>query len=103
MAANLYRAGVAGLVTIVRGHSPATLATILGPFGLVFIDGDHGAAAVMADVEAARKLLAPGGVLACHDYGEDCCCAGVRQALDALFPAGPSELVDTLAIYREVA
>ena len=56
-----------------------------------------------ADVEAARKLLADGGVLACHDLGEDCCCPGVRAALDALFPAGPDEQVDTLAIYREVA
>jgi len=90
----------------VRHASPDVLdavGALNGPFGLVFIDGDHGAAAVMADVEAARKVLASGGVLACHDYGEDCCCPGVRAALDALFPGGPSEQVDTLAIYREVA
>jgi predicted O-methyltransferase YrrM len=102
MVSNLDKCGVADVVTIVLGVSPAALDG-LGPFGLVFIDGDHGAAAVMADVEAARKVLTSGGVLACHDLGEDCCCPGVRQALDALFPAGPSELVDTLAIYREVA
>ena len=102
MAANLAAAGVADLVTVVRGSSPGALAG-LGPFGLAFIDGDHDAAAVTADVEAARKLLASGGVLACHDLGEDCCCPGVRWALDALFPDGPSEHVDTLAIYREVA
>ncbi len=100
MMANLDAAGVTGQVTIVRGHSPGILATIPGPFGLVFIDGDHGAAAVMADVEAARKLLAGGGVLACHDYGEDCCCPGVRAALDALYPAGPTELVDTLFVVK---
>jgi predicted O-methyltransferase YrrM len=103
MVSNLDRCGVADVVTIVRAASPDALAGLAGPFGLVFIDGDHGSAAVMADVEAARKLLAAGGVLACHDLGEDCCCPGVRHALDALFPAGPSELVDTLAIYREVA
>jgi predicted O-methyltransferase YrrM len=103
MVSNLALTGTTEAVTIVRGHSPGILATIPGPFGLVFIDGDHGAAAVMADVEAARKLLAGGGVLACHDLGEDCCCPGVRHALDALFPGGPSEQVDTLAIYREVA
>ena len=103
MTANLDRAGVADVVTIVRGHSPGILATLPGPFGLVFIDGDHGSAAVIADVEAARKLLAGGGVLACHDYGEDCCCPGVRWALEALFPDGPDEHVDTLAIYRKVA
>ena len=34
----------------------------------------------------AGGVLAPGGVLACHDYGEECCCPGVRQALDELFP-----------------
>jgi predicted O-methyltransferase YrrM len=102
MTANLAACGVTGQVTIVRGTSPAALDG-LGPFGLVFIDGDHDASAVHADVEAARKVLGSGGVLACHDLGEDCCCPGVRYALDALFPAGPSEQVDTLAIYREVA
>ncbi len=102
MLANLDKAGVADRVTMVRAASPGALDG-LGPFGLVFIDGDHGAAAVMADVEAARKLLAPGGVLACHDLGEDCCCPGVRQALTALFPAGPDEIAGTLAIYRRLA
>jgi predicted O-methyltransferase YrrM len=100
MTANLDAAGVTGQVTVVRGWSPGILATVPGPFGLVFIDGDHGAAAVMADVEAARKLLAGGGVLAVHDYGEDCCCPGVRDALDALYPAGPTELVDTLFVVK---
>jgi len=102
MVSNLAAAGVTDQVTVVRGTSPDALDG-LGPFGLVFIDGDHAAEAVTADVEAARKVLGSGGVLACHDYGEDCCCPGVRYALDALFPAGPSEQVDTLAIYREVA
>ena len=103
MRSNLAACGVADMVTVVGGRSPEVLADLPGlaggPFGLAFIDGDHGAAAVTADVEAARKLLAGGGVLACHDYGEDCCCPGVRWALEALFPGGPSELVDTLAIY----
>jgi predicted O-methyltransferase YrrM len=102
MLSNVDACGVIDVVTVVRGASPGALAG-LGPFGLVFIDGDHDAAAVIADVEAARKLLASGGVLACHDLGEDCCCPGVRQALGALFPDGPSEHVDTLAIYREIA
>ena len=102
MVSNLDACGVTDTVTVVRGTSPDALAG-LGPFGLVFIDGDHAAAAVTADVEAARKLLASGGVLACHDLGEDCCCPGVRQALDALFPSGPDEHVDTLAIYRALA
>ena len=101
MLSNLDACGVADLVTIVRDASPAALAG-LGPFGLVFIDGDHGAEAVAADVAAARAALDEGGVLAVHDYLETCCCPGVRQALDILFPAGPDEHVDTLAIYREL-
>jgi predicted O-methyltransferase YrrM len=96
MLANLDAAGVAGRVTIVRGTSPDALAGFTGPFGLAFIDGDHDAAAVTADVQAARKVLADGGVLAVHDYGEDCCCPGVRQALDKLFPDGPDDLTGTL-------
>jgi predicted O-methyltransferase YrrM len=103
MLANLDACGVADRVAVVRSASPDALAMLSGPFGLVFIDGDHGAAAVHADVEAAMKLLAPGGVLACHDLGEDCCCPGVRAALESLFPDGPSEHVDTLAIYRGLA
>src|SRR6185437_14888671 len=85
MTANLAACGVTGQVTVIRGTSPAALDG-LGPFGLVFIDGDHAAEAVTADVEAALKVLGSGGVLACHDLGEDCCCPGVRQALSALFP-----------------
>jgi predicted O-methyltransferase YrrM len=99
MTSNLDKCGVADVVTIVRAPSPDALGG-LGEFGLVFIDGDHAASAVHADVEAALKVLATGGVLACHDYGEDCCCPGVRYALDALFPAGPSELVDTLFVVK---
>jgi predicted O-methyltransferase YrrM len=97
MVSNLDKAGVAESVTIVRDASPAALAG-LGPFGLVFVDGDHSAEAVAADVAAARAALDDGGVLAVHDYGEDCCCPGVRQALDILFPGGPDELVDTLFV-----
>lgn len=100
MLSNLAAAGVADRVTVVRGSSPAALAEVGGPFGLVFIDGDHSCEAVLADVEAARELLTPGGVLACHDYGEDCCCPGVREALDKLFPDGPAELVDTLFVVK---
>jgi predicted O-methyltransferase YrrM len=70
-------------------------------FDLVFIDGDHAEQAVDHDVTWGRKLLAPGGVLACHDYGEDTC-PGVRAALDRLF-GGPGDLTDTLAVYRDLA
>lgn len=67
-------------------------------FDLVWIDGDHSEPAVIRDVELALSVLAPGGVLACHDYDEESC-PGVRPALDATV-GEPHELVGTLAIYR---
>lgn len=55
---------------------------------LIFIDGDHTYDQVIADFENYLDLLAPGGILAFHDY----CCAdhhgqpeqepGVRRAVD---------------------
>jgi Methyltransferase domain len=68
-------------------------------FGLIFVDGDHQAEAVRHDVGWALRLLAPGGVLACHDYGEDCCCPGLRQALDELFPEGGA-MTNSLFVVR---
>ena len=67
-------------------------------FDLIFLDGDHSYETVKHDVTWAWNMLEPDGVLACHDYDEDCC-PGVRQALDEFFFSGPHELVDTLAKY----
>jgi predicted O-methyltransferase YrrM len=40
------------------------------PIGLLFVDGDHRYEAVKADVEAWSPHLAPGAVVAFHDYTE---------------------------------
>ncbi|MBI4718317.1 MAG: class I SAM-dependent methyltransferase [Planctomycetes bacterium] len=40
-----------------------------GAASMVFIDGDHNLEQVIADYRHYRDLLAPGGVLAFHDYG----------------------------------
>ncbi len=37
-------------------------------FDLIFIDGAHDYQSVRADIEVARKLLSPAGVIAFHDY-----------------------------------
>lgn len=94
---NLAVYGVADRVEI-RASTFQQVVPLLGRrgFDLVWIDGDHEAAAVAHDVKEARKLLRPTGTLAVHDYGEDTC-PGVREALDAWKP--PSRVVDTLAIY----
>lgn len=65
-------------------------------FGLIFVDGDHSAHAVRHDGEWAEKLLEPGGTIAFHDYGEDCCCPGVREALNGMYPKGADKLTGTL-------
>jgi predicted O-methyltransferase YrrM len=104
MRGNLAAYGVEYQVTIIRLPSQTALPNLawpVGRFGLIFIDGDHAEATVEHDVTWAVKLLAPGGVLACHDYGEDTC-PGVAAALDRLL-GPPPELVDTLAIYRGLA
>lgn len=104
MRGNLDAHGVADRVDIDQRQSQIALpehASAGSRFYLIFIDGDHAEPAVEHDVTWACKLLAPGGVLAAHDYGEDTC-PGVRAALDRLL-GSPPELVDTLAIYRGLA
>lgn len=99
MAANLAAYNVGERVHIHQGYSYAVLPALAESglrFDLIWIDGDHEAAAVTHDVTWALKLLRPTGTLACHDYDE-VTCPGVRQALDAWKP--PVKLVDTLAVY----
>lgn len=104
MRGNLAAYGVADRVAIDQRLSQIALPEYVAAgrtFGLVFVDGDHAEPAVEHDVTWAVRLLAPGGVLACHDYDEDTC-PGVRPALDRVLGT-PHELVDTLAIYRGLA
>lgn len=42
-----------------------------GPLDVVFIDGDHGAAAVRHDSALARAALRPGGLIVWHDVHDD--------------------------------
>lgn len=102
--ANLAAYGVAERVRIDQRWSYDALPDLADQgetFDLIFVDGDHDEQAVAHDVGWARKLLAPGGVLCCHDYGEDTC-PGVRAALDCLL-GSPPKLIDTLAIYPDLA
>lgn len=99
MQANLGAYGVMEAVTVLREGAETALPRLAAAghrYGLIWIDGDHSPEAVARDVRLSLPLLAAGGVLACHDYGEDTC-PGVAQALDAWRP--PDRVVDTLAIY----
>lgn len=100
---NLDAYGASSAVEVLRGMSQVELPFLSEydyRFDLAFIDGDHTAAAVQHDVMWALRLLKPGGILACHDFGEDCCCPDVRPTLDRMFPDGPDELVGTLFLVR---
>lgn len=99
MEANLRAYNVYHVVDIMRSWSfdvLPTLSTLGHQFDLIFIDGDHSESTVTHDVEWAERLLAPSGVLACHDYDE-VTCPGVRQSLDAWKPF--NYIIDTLAVY----
>lgn len=93
--ANCNAYGIASRVNLLHGRSPAAVEMLSQSFDLVFIDGDHNQSSVVADIRASLRVLAPGGMLAVHDYGE-CCCPGVAVALDGIFPEGPDILTQTL-------
>lgn len=98
MGAALEAYGAASRVHIIQRSSQQALPELADAgelFGLIFIDADHEEGPVRHDVTWARKLLSPGGVLACHDYGNDNT-PGVKAALDAIFPEGPTRVVHSL-------
>lgn len=79
-----------------------------GSFDLVFIDGAHDFNSISLDVAAAERLLAPGGLMAFHDYrtmpgqfdGRDD--PDVRDAVDTYVMAGAEllETVGSIAVVR---
>lgn len=79
-----------GRVIALRESSETALARLLADpsvalADLVFIDGDHRYDQVRRDIEAARPLLRPGGVLSGHDlHHRDW--PGVAQAVAELCP-----------------
>ena len=59
----------------------------------IFIDGDHRYEEVKKDIEKARRMIMPGGIIAGHDYTHDDW-PGVKQAVSEAF--GNVEVVDTI-------
>lgn len=59
----------------------------LGPADVVFIDGDHGRAAVTNDSALAHAIVRPGGMIIWHDY-HDLGNVDVRDVLHELADAG---------------
>lgn len=107
--ANLARRGVADRVTTRVGtlDNPYLAAHlgILGPFDLIFVDGAHDAESVRDDIARSLPLLAPGGLLAFHDYGNPAD-PGVAPEVDALLALPGAELLSltgTLAVVKPPA
>lgn len=82
-----------------------------GEYDVVFIDGAHDYASVMSNIDKALSHLAPGGLIAFHDYrltpgehdgGWD---GGVSRAVDEFLAAGAELLKrhETLAVVRAPA
>lgn len=74
---HLTRLGLWDRVIPVVGRVEDVAPLLAGPFGLVWIDGAHGAADVERDTRLALRLLAPGGVIAWHDWDYESVRAGV--------------------------
>jgi predicted O-methyltransferase YrrM len=64
-----------------------------GKADFIFIDGDHRRKAVEKDIDKALSLIAPGGVIAGHDYCHSDW-PGVKAAVD--FKFGPVESCDSI-------
>jgi hypothetical protein len=99
---NLARYGVAGKVEVRVGVSGEPWPG--DEFDVVYIDGDHSAEAVRRDIAHALACLAPGGLLAFHDYRSPHD-PGVTEAVDELLAAGGELLSthETLAVVRPPA
>ena len=62
---------VANRITTIRKRSEELLATdVPAPIHLAFIDGDHDYDAVRRDFDIVGPLMASGGVVAFHDFGD---------------------------------
>lgn len=99
--ANLDSYGVRERVRIHAGTTEEVAPALRGPYDLIFIDGDHSRAALEVDITAALRLLAPGGLLAFHDYSSPVD-PQVTIAVNELVNSGArvESITDTLAVIR---
>lgn len=58
----------ADLITFITAPSQDFMARTDQKFDFIFLDGDHKAATLYAEMELALKCLAPNGVILLHDY-----------------------------------
>lgn len=81
-------------VTLVEGYSPWVPAHFF-PFDLVYLDGDHSAATVRAEIETYAPLLGVGCWIGGHDYTDTPAPGdGVKAAVDGLLGIPPFRFSD---------
>ncbi len=104
LVANLERYRVGSNVHISPYVFGESHASAYAPFDLIFIDAAHDEASVADDIARALPLLAPGGLIAFHDYHSPVD-PGVTAAVDALIGSGGTLLnvVGSLAVVRPPA
>ena len=76
----------------------------LGPFDLVYIDGDHEYEGVKNDLRIADEYVCPGGYLLAHDYARDSL-PGVSKAIDEWMDTRRWEMVGhqyTMGAWRRI-
>lgn len=56
------------VITFITSPSQKFMATTDQKFDFIFLDGDHNAATVYAELELALRCLAPNGIILLHDY-----------------------------------
>jgi SAM-dependent methyltransferase len=93
-----------GLKGVVSWGTPDMLPGFDADFDLVFVDGAHDRASVESDIERVLTLLAPGGLIAFHDYNSHAD-PGVAEAVDALISRGGEMvcLTESLAVVDPAA
>ncbi len=99
---NIVTAELEKTVIGVVGQSVPVAGQLKGPFGLVFIDANHGPP-VLDDADAWQGTVTPGGFLLFHDTSIDC----VQQAVKQTLNTGPfdfvEEIVDDLVVLECVS
>lgn len=96
--ANIARYGLSHKVATQHPAEPLT-----GEYDFIFIDGDHSEGAVRTNIEQTLAVLAPGGLIAFHDYAHSD--PGVVAAVNEFIEGGATLIAkyETLAVVRPPA
>lgn len=96
-----------GVDQLIQGNSHLVHQQWAEPIHFLFVDGDHSKPAVLADMLSWLRHVAPGGVVAFHDYGNKgyAWCRGVSEAVDIWDWTGWQEIpaAGSIKAYRREA